>query len=204
MELSKEFRLKVRSWVTQQQSFIYFSFQAALISAVFLIYPMVETVIVVMLWLNFSGFCYLLYILEVPVVFVTGIALATFRVLMFLFNNTLIFGAIVVLSTVVVFWVVSKAVEKVPFIKGNLDTHSQIEKTTAKHFRELKLIGALVLQVNFCLLLLGYCLFFELSDLYCLVITEWYFFLPCSLILSTSLVFVNCMESIIRVYFNQT
>ena len=137
-------------------------------------------------------------------IFVTGIALATFRVLMFLFNNTLIFGAIVVLSTVVVFWVVSKAVEKVPFIKGNLDTHSQIEKTTAKHFRELKLIGALVLQVNFCLLLLGYCLFFELSDLYCLVITERYFFLPCSLILPMSLVFVNCMESIIRVYFNQT
>jgi hypothetical protein len=49
MELSKEFRLKVRSWVTQQQSFIYFSFQAALISAVFLIYPTVETVLVVML-----------------------------------------------------------------------------------------------------------------------------------------------------------
>lgn len=94
---------------------------------------------------------------------------------MFLFNNTLLFGAIVVLSTVVVFWVVIKAVEKVPFIKGNLDTHSQIEKITAKHFRELKLIGALILQVNFCLLLLGYCLFFELSNLYCLVITEWYF-----------------------------
>lgn len=71
-----------------------------------------ETLIVVMLWLNFFGFCCLLYILEVPVVFIIGIALATFRVLMFLFNNTLLFGAIVVLSIVVVFWVVIKAVEK--------------------------------------------------------------------------------------------
>lgn len=108
METSNEFKLKVRTWVTQQQSFIYFSFQAALISAVFFRHPRVETVIVVMLWLNFSGFCYLLYILEVPVIFVTGIALATFRVLMFLFNNTLLFGIIVLLSIIVVFWVVIK------------------------------------------------------------------------------------------------
>lgn len=94
---------------------------------------------------------------------------------MFLFNNTLLFGAIVVLSTVVVFWVVIKAVEKVPFIKGNLDTHSQTEKITAKHFRELKLIGALNSPSKLLFTAFGLLPFFELSNLYCLVITKWYF-----------------------------
>ena len=112
MEMSKSLKLKIQTWATKQRSSIYFSFQFILISAVLLIYPGTETLIVVMLWLYFSGFCYLLYTLEVPVVFATGIALATFRVLMFLSNNTLLCGLLVLLSIPVVFLVINQTVKK--------------------------------------------------------------------------------------------
>ena len=204
MVFSKSLKLKIQTWVTNQQSLIYFSFQFILISAVFLIYPGMETLIVVILWVHFSGFCYLLYTLEVPVVFVTGVALATFRVLTLLYNNTPLVGILVLLSILIVFLIINRTVKKVAYIKKSVDEFSANESIIATHFNEMQLIGSLGMQVDFCLLLLGYAFFFEGSNLFCLINTQWYSYLPCSFLLGISFAFITFMEHLICVCFNQT
>ena len=189
--------------MTKEHSLIYFSFQFLLISTVFLLFPSIETLIVIIVWLNFSVVCFTMYVLEVPIIFVTGVTLLTFKTATFLYYNTL-FGLIVLLPILVVFWVVNERVKNVVYIKKSINEFVANEKIIADHFYEIKVIGALGLQVDFCALLLSYAFFFEGPNLFCLMSTEWDFFLPGSFIVIISFTFITCMEHIICVCFNQT
>jgi hypothetical protein len=56
----KTFKAKVQVWVLKSQVSIYGLFQLMLITTVDIIYPGVETLLVVVFWLNLTIICYLL------------------------------------------------------------------------------------------------------------------------------------------------
>jgi len=60
----KTFKAKVQVWVLKYQVPKYSLFQLMLITTAGIIYPGVETLLVVVFWLNLTIICYLLYLLK--------------------------------------------------------------------------------------------------------------------------------------------
>ena len=79
-----------------------------------------------------------------------------------------------------------------------------MRRSLADHLREMPSTGALVLQVDMCLLLVSYGLLLERSSVYTWVDKEWLFFLPFSLLWPTTFVFVLTVELIVCLRFNMT
>lgn len=90
----KTFKAKVQVWVLNYQVPIYSLFQLMLITTIGIIYPGVDTLIVVVLWLNLTILCYLLYLLEIPVLAMAGISLLVFRILNFLYSESFLYGVL--------------------------------------------------------------------------------------------------------------
>jgi hypothetical protein len=201
--ISKKIKALIQVWVLKYQVPIYTIFQLILITAVCIIYPRVETLIVVILWLNLTIICYQLYLLEIPVLAMVGISLLVFRILNFLYSESFFYGVLLCLG-IAGFVIFIQILKKVPYVRDNLETFTLNEKILADHLREMPLIGALVLQVDMCLLLVSYGLLLERSSVYAWVNKEWLYFLPVSFLWPTTFVFVLIVELTICLCFNMT
>jgi hypothetical protein len=201
--LTKKFKASVQIWVLKYQIHIYTVFQMLLITTVGIVYPGVETFIVVVLWLNFTIISYLLYLLEIPVLVMAGISLLLLKIFKFMCYGGFLYGGLLCVG-VMGFVIVTRILKKIPYVREALESFALNEKILSDHLREMPLIGALVLQVDLCLLLVSYGLLFERSTVYDLINKELLLFLPFSLLWPTTFVFVLVIELVVCVCFNMT
>jgi hypothetical protein len=112
----KTFKAKVQVWVLKYQIPIYSVFQLMLITTVGIIYPGVETHSLCMggaFGLNLIIICYLLYLLEIPVLAMAGISLLVFKILNFLYSESFLYGVLLCFG-IAGFVIVIQILKKVP------------------------------------------------------------------------------------------
>lgn len=201
MKVNTKFKKKIQNWITKHHGAIHVVFQAIITTVVFVIYPKFETFVLVVLWLDFSILFHILFVFEVPILFITSSALLTFRILHLIYYQNFS-GALLLLILIITFWGLGRLSKKISFVDSAIQEFNLNEKTLSDHLKEISWIGSLALQADFCLLMASFTLIFDPSIVFSMSDGEWVFFLPLTILGSITLLFATNIEFLICVCFN--
>lgn len=201
MKINANLKKKIQSWITKNHGAIHIVFQLIVTTVVLLIYPKFETFVLVVLWLDFSVLCHAIFLLQIPILFITSITLLTCRILHFVYCQNFS-GALLPIIFIITFWGLGQLSKKISFVDSAVQEFNLNEKTLSDHLKEISWIGSLALQADFCLLMASYTLIFDASALFSMSDGEWVFFLPLTILGSITLLFATNMEFLVCVCFN--